>query len=148
MTSEERLSQLQTMREEFEHPACTLERRIEIATKVREFAVEEGMRNCINCGKALFHIPFRMALIEGHVFSEDGAREVSITGMCEWCWDKIMANPDDIEEEAWNLLHPDRPYDVALREYQEQYLDEHHDDDPQTEYSDKSVASREGRDKT
>lgn len=40
---------------------------------------------CIDCG-----LPFK-----GRVFTEDGAREVHISGMCEVCWDTLFADTED-----------------------------------------------------
>jgi hypothetical protein len=52
---------------------------------------------CIFCKKKVTGPRYREAVGEGHIYSDAGRREFSITGICEWCFDKVTL-PDDEEE--------------------------------------------------
>ena len=61
----------------------------------------------IGCGKLLVHAPnpFHKAFVPGHVYSDLGVREFKISGLCEWCFDKITKEPGasfDIPD-AWEV---------------------------------------------
>jgi len=85
---------------EFEDRATTRERRIELLTLVQEGADETKMgRPCPMCKHYPFFAPHDEALIEGHVYSHDGVAEIRITGYCEFCFDRITAEPEEGEEE-------------------------------------------------
>lgn len=83
---------------EFESSLTTRERRVEILTMLQEGADEtKYLRPCPNCKHVPFHAPWHEALIEGHVYSQDGLRELNITGYCEYCFDEITAEPEEEE---------------------------------------------------
>lgn len=89
----------QALHAEFERDTTTDERRAEILTLVRDGANEAQMGpKCPSCGHYSFHAPWTHALIEGHVYSDDGAREIHITGYCEFCFDLITEEPEDDDE--------------------------------------------------
>lgn len=95
----------QALHAEFEREDTTDERRVEILTLVRDGANEAQMGpKCPRCGNYSFHAPWDHALIEGHVYSNDGAREIYITGYCEFCFDLVTEEPD---EEDWQGDAPD-----------------------------------------
>lgn len=89
------------LRLEFENRDTTHGRRVEILTMLQEGADETKLlRPCPNCQHVPFHAPWHEALIEGHVYSNNGLREISITGICEYCFDDITAEPEEEEEPA------------------------------------------------
>lgn len=49
---------------------------------------------CIRCGRPAYE----------HCYSENGRREVGISGICEECFDELFAE-DEIDEEAEELLN-------------------------------------------
>jgi len=84
------------LRREFENPEASRELRIAILTLVREGANEAKQRHrCPMCKNYLFYAPHHEALIEGHVYSEQGLAEIGITGLCEFCFDRVTAEPDE-----------------------------------------------------
>lgn len=104
----------QALRAEFERDTTTDERRAEILTLMRDSAEEAQMGTswnlnkvkCPRCQHHLFYAPWTHALIEGHVYSDDGVREVYITGFCEFCFDLITEEPNTEEpnkEEETNV---------------------------------------------
>ena len=87
------------LRLEFETRETSRERRVELLTLVREGANEAKMgRPCPMCKNYPFFAPHDEALIEGHVYSHDGVAEIRITGYCEFCFDKITAEPEEEED--------------------------------------------------
>lgn len=52
---------------------------------------------CLNCKNKVFFVEHTHALQPGHIYSQLGAKEYHISMMCEYCFDKITAEP---EEEA------------------------------------------------
>lgn len=46
-------------------------------------------KKCVRCGMGTFYITYEFATGMGHIYSEAGAREYKITGLCEWCFDEI-----------------------------------------------------------
>lgn len=95
MTSTERLQELQVLKVEFYDDKTTDNRRVEILEQVRVWAAEETSGRCGLCTQAIISIPYPYALIEGHCYSAQGTAEFHITGTCEYCFDKIHADPDD-----------------------------------------------------
>lgn len=94
LSAEEKMA----LQQEFETSTTTRERRIELLTLVREGANESKMgRPCPMCKNYPFFAPHDEALIEGHVYSHDGVAEIQITGYCEFCFDKITAEPEEEE---------------------------------------------------
>jgi len=88
------------LQKEFETEGTTRERRVELLTLVQEGANEAQMgRPCPVCKNYLFFAPHDEALIEGHVYSRDGVAELRITGYCEFCFDRITAEPEEEEED-------------------------------------------------
>lgn len=93
------------LKKEFEHPGTSDERRVQILQYVQAGAQEwaDGRVTgpghprlmCINCKKAYFFAPWSEGLIEGHIYSDAGAREVHLSGMCEYCFDKLTAEPEE-----------------------------------------------------
>jgi hypothetical protein len=66
--------------------------------KRRERAMRSGNPRCRHCKQAIYFYPARKAEQEGHVYSQAGSDEIGITGVCEWCFDKITAEPDEEKE--------------------------------------------------
>lgn len=86
----------QALQDEFKRHTTTDERRAEILTLVRDGADEAQMGpKCMRCGHYSFHVTWDHALIEGHVYSKDGVREVYISSCCEFCFDLIAEEADD-----------------------------------------------------
>lgn len=101
------------LRVEFEEPATTRERRVEILTLMRAGANESTMGSpCPMCKNFLFYAPHDEALIEGHVYSTDGLAEIQITGYCEFCFDKITEEPDDEDPPDDFMTFDDNYYDA------------------------------------
>jgi hypothetical protein len=73
--------------------------------KVRVREDDAVSRRCatapLGCGEKLFFLEGDYAVTQGHVYSHAGLKEISITGICEWCFDQIMkdAAGDDDEDE-------------------------------------------------
>ena len=88
------------LQDEFERHTTTDERRVEILTLARDGADEAQMGpKCMRCGHYSFHAPWDHALIEGHVYSRDGVREVYISSYCEFCFDLIALEPEGADDE-------------------------------------------------
>lgn len=84
---------------EFDHQDTLRERQVEILTLLREGANEAEMgRQCPMCKNYPFFAPHDEALIEGHVYSDNGMTELRITGYCEFCFDRITAEPEEEED--------------------------------------------------
>ena len=84
---------------EFQNSGTSRERRIELLTLVREGADEAQMGNpCPKCKHYPFMAEHSEALIEGHVYSNEGYLELSITGLCEFCFDLVTQEPDEEEK--------------------------------------------------
>ena len=92
----EKLS-LPYLKEAFYHEESSDTLRKEIILEVRRRALEPGppVGKCVYCKQPFLDIPYDHALIEGHVYSENGLKEVNITGICEWCFDEITKPKDD-----------------------------------------------------
>lgn len=89
------------LRLEFENRDTTHGRRVEILTMLQEGADETKYHlPCLNCGHVPFYAPHDEGLVEGHVYSRDGLNEISISGLCEYCFDRITAEPDEEENTA------------------------------------------------
>lgn len=56
-----------------------------------------GAVNTAGCHQPIIQAvtPFNKAFFPGHVYSEAGAQEIGISGVCEWCYDKMFAEPED-----------------------------------------------------
>ena len=90
----------QALRDEFKRHTTTDERRVEILTLVREGADEAQVGpKCMRCGHYSFYAPWDHALIEGHVYSEDGAREVYVSSYCEFCFDLVALELEGVDDE-------------------------------------------------
>lgn len=86
------------LRLEFKRDTTTDERRAEILTLVRDAADEAQMGpKCPRCQHHSFNALWTHALIEGHVYSYAGIRELDITGYCEFCFDHLTKEPDEDE---------------------------------------------------
>lgn len=72
-------------------------RRAEIAHEVQKMAAGRSP-TCVECHQTMVNLPYLYALIEGHVYSEAGVKEVEITRLCEWCFDIITAEPEEGED--------------------------------------------------
>ena len=87
------------LKDEFENENTTRERRVELLTFLQEAADEaKQLRPCPRCKHHLFYAPHNEALVEGHVYSQDGMAEISITGYCEFCFDLVTEEPDEEED--------------------------------------------------
>lgn len=55
---------------------------------------------CIYCGVIGYNYPATKAYAPGHCYSSAGVVEfMRISGVCEWCFDRIMQAPDEDEQE-------------------------------------------------
>ena len=98
-TNEEQLPELKRLREEFESESTTDARRAEIVERVVAMAGEHGTYDlrCVRCGKPPVFIPYDHALVKGHTYSEEGLSELRLSGMCEYCFDKMYENDEDYD---------------------------------------------------
>lgn len=88
------------VREQFYNPETSREKRIDLLRLMQNSADEAQMgRQCPRCKHYPFFVPNDEALLEGHVYSDAGMRELPITGYCEFCYDLITKEPD---EEEWD----------------------------------------------
>ena len=88
------------VQQEFENENTTRERRIELLTLLKEAADESEMGSpCPRCKHYPFFAPHDEALIEGHVYSNEGIAEFRISGYCEFCFDLVTQEPDENEGE-------------------------------------------------
>jgi hypothetical protein len=94
MTTEAELARLDKLHMEWEGTATSDTRRAEIVTEVQSMAEGQTLK-CVYCKANIVHLPFSYALAPGHVYSEDGVQEVSITKMCEFCFDSVTAEPGE-----------------------------------------------------
>lgn len=96
----------QALQDEFNSEGTTRERRAEILGYLRDGANEAQMgRQCPRCKNYPFFATHDEALIEGHVYSGDGVRELQITGYCEFCFDLVTQEPDEEDDPVM----PDHP---------------------------------------
>jgi len=51
-------------------------------------------RRCI-LGEPVFYVENAKALVAGHIYSENGAEEFEISGMCEYHFDKAFAEDSE-----------------------------------------------------
>jgi len=83
-------------KKEFEDEDTSDERRVELITWLQMRAEEDGYDlRCINCKKTIVIAYHYEAVAEGHTYSDAGEREVSLTRLCEFCFDKITEDPTD-----------------------------------------------------
>lgn len=96
------------VRAQFYAPETTREKRIELLTMMQNSADEVRMgRQCPRCKHFPFYAPHDEALIEGHVYSEEGMAEIGITGYCEFCFDLITKEPDEeTRGDEWKQSEP------------------------------------------
>lgn len=95
------LDEKDRLRLEFENRDTTHERRVELLIMLQEGADEtKYLPPCHNCGHVPFYAPHDEGLVEGHVYSRDGLSEIRLSGLCEYCFDRITAEPDEEENTA------------------------------------------------
>jgi hypothetical protein len=82
----------------------------EMSAKAQE--AKKG-RPCPICKLYPFYIVAGTAMAPGHVYSRNGLAELSITGMCEHCFD-AMELPEERAERTGGLIDPDVPHDLPL----------------------------------
>lgn len=51
---------------------------------------------CLHCKRRVFWLPGPYALVPGHIYSEDGIREAGITRICEFCFDTMFQEDEDL----------------------------------------------------
>lgn len=49
-------------------------------------------KTCLLCGQAIFLSPKRRVPKLGCIYSKLGIREYKLTGLCEYCFDKVVLN--------------------------------------------------------
>lgn len=84
---------------------------------IREIALEKRQgaqgaqvgRKCPTCKFYPFFFEHQPALIAGQVYSRRGVDELGITGMCEFCWDK-MEPEEDRAERTGGVVDLDVPH--------------------------------------
>lgn len=70
--------------------ALTLEERIAFVKQVAEEAKVNDTMTCKHGGEPVFHVPISPPLVPGHVDTDDGLREMRITGWCGYHWDMLL----------------------------------------------------------
>lgn len=67
---------------------------------------------CIECKQCIIWLGELEgpALGKGHIYSEMGLREIRITGLCEWCFDKITEEPEEPDEDDFTYNIDDPAY--------------------------------------
>lgn len=102
------------VREQFYAEDTPREKRVELIRLMQNSADEIKMGpQCPRCKHYLYFVPHDEALLEGHVYSEAGMQEISISGYCEFCFDLITAESD---KEEWG----EAPEDVLLCTFQDE----------------------------
>ena len=67
---------------------------------LREVERANPPERCLNCGKPGYYYPADEAFAPGHCYSEAGAREFQrISSTCEFCFDYIVREPDEDDED-------------------------------------------------
>jgi hypothetical protein len=96
MTPEE-LAEMKAAEIEFESHDTTDERRVELIERLLEIAETENLpySRCNSCKKYPVHVPYSYALCPGHVYSQEGMRDVFIIRMCEYCFDNMCSYDED-----------------------------------------------------
>lgn len=62
----------------------------------REYERERAARGtCLSCKEAVFFVAHNHAQREGHIYSDAGLSEFRISGFCEYCFDKVTAEPEE-----------------------------------------------------
>lgn len=60
---------------------------LELREKARQGALEGRTDKCVFCKEPFFFFAADKGLCKGHVYSQAGARETQISGICEYCFD-------------------------------------------------------------
>ena len=60
----------------------------------RKLARELDYKMCWHCKYPMIWLEGTEALFEGHIYSRAGYDEVGISGVCEWCFDKMFGEDD------------------------------------------------------
>lgn len=56
----------------------------------------EGYDNrCIHCGDKVFFVEHTEGLVQGHIYSDMGAKEYRISRICEYCFDEVCKEVED-----------------------------------------------------
>jgi hypothetical protein len=63
--------------------------------RMRQDAETGGFARCDHCKQPVVWFPYRRALTEGHIYSEAGRREFGMSRLCEFDFDRIMADPEE-----------------------------------------------------
>lgn len=58
-------------------------------------------RRCINCNQRVFYMEGYHAVMAGHIYSPSGLREMDISGLCEYCFDRITQEVELGEANPW-----------------------------------------------
>lgn len=103
------------VRAQFYDPETTQERRIDLIRMIQNSADEAKMgRQCPRCKHYPYFVPHDEALLEGHVYSDDGMAEIGITGYCEFCFDLITKEPDEDVDDDTLCLNCGEPLGVHV----------------------------------
>lgn len=75
---------------------------LEQVNELKRRADSDGSYNlrCRHCGEKVVFLEGREALAKGHIYSQAGRREYSITTMCEWCFDEVTLPYEEEEDGA------------------------------------------------
>lgn len=66
--------------------------------EVQQFG--SSLPRCVYCDVIGYDYPADKAYAPGHCYSPEGVKEfMHISGVCEWCFDRIMQAPDEDEQE-------------------------------------------------
>jgi|SRR5690349_23933955 len=70
--------------------------------KVRAREDDNYQKQCVGCKEKIFFVEGEHAVTHGHIYSRAGMSEWSISLLCEYCFDKIMKEPEEVEPEEVN----------------------------------------------
>lgn len=68
----------------------------EIYERALKNAESVGSPKCVFCGKHLFYHAEAAAFGPGHIYSILGKRESRLSGSCEYCFDEMFKEEDDV----------------------------------------------------
>jgi hypothetical protein len=86
-TDEEKVAALEVLREGAQ----------QMGASKADLSHYDQMAKCMVCKKYVFFCEDEYSRIEGHIHSWMGQKEMGISGCCEYCFDKMFAEPDEDE---------------------------------------------------
>jgi hypothetical protein len=68
---------------------------LDLQQSADEAAASGEVGKCVFCKHGFFWWQGGPALLQGQVYSQEGAKETQISGICEFCFDATMDGDDD-----------------------------------------------------